>query len=284
MNPSVAILIVNYNGASFIMKAVESALAQRYDGLVEIVVVDNASTDDSITLLRTIPGIRLLENDANRGYGAGVNFALPSITADYIAFLNPDAQALPAWLASMIPFMVERKIEIASSIISAGSETYFASGRYFAALGVSVDSPKVRDEVDWVTGCALVASRAALELLGGFDDGFFLYYEDVDLCLRARQRGLSLKVLREALVDHPHSGGSANALGRRRKLEIFYHSRGRLIGKHVSPWLRYPALFAALVLAAFRNGIPIAWMGGITRALLRGFRSTCGVSPSEAFT
>jgi len=277
-NPSVTILIVNYNGLSYVMKAIDSALEQQYDGPLQIVVVDNASTDDSLTLLRQTSGIRLIANDSNRGYGAGVNVALPSISTEYIAFLNPDARARPEWLETMIPFMMKGDIALASSIISAGSETYFASGRYFAALGVSVDSHERREETDWITGCALVASRAALSSLDGFDDGFFLYYEDVDLCLRARKRGLRLKIFQEPLVDHPDRGSSTNALGRR-KMEIIYESRGRLIGKHVAFAMRIPALAAALALAAFHNRIPLAWMIPITRALVRGFRNALRESP-----
>jgi GT2 family glycosyltransferase len=277
-NPSVTILIINYNGVSFVTKAIESALEQRYDGPLEIVVVDNGSTDDSRVLLRSIAGIRLIENESNRGYGAGVNFALPSIHTDYVAFLNPDARARPEWLATVIPFMVKGEIDLASSIISAGSQTYFASGRYFATLGVSLESHERRDESDWLTGCALVASLSALRSLDGFDDGFFLYYEDVDLSLRARKNGLRLKVLQEVLVDHPDRGSSTNALGSR-KMEIVYESRGRLIRKHVTALMRPPALAAALALAAFRNGIPLASMIPITRALVRGFRSAGHLSP-----
>jgi GT2 family glycosyltransferase len=228
--------------------------------------------------LRQISGIRLIENGSNDGYGAGVNVALKSISTEYVAFLNPDARARPEWIATMIPFMMEGDIALASSIISAGSETYFASGRYYAALGVSVDSHEPRDETDWITGCALVASRAALTSLGGFDDGYFLYSEDLDLCLRARRRGLRLKILQVPLVDHPDRGSSTNALGRR-KMEIIYESRGRLIAKHVTFGMRLPALATALILA-FRNRIPLKWMIPITRALVRGFRNALrGSSP-----
>jgi GT2 family glycosyltransferase len=278
VSPSVTILIVNYNGLNFVMNAIDSALGQRYDGPFEVVVVDNASTDGSLTLLRGISGIRVIESGLNGGFGAGVNVALPSLQTDYVAFLNPDAQAKPEWLSRIVPFMLNGNIALASSIISAGAETYFASGRYFAALGVSVDSHERRDETDWLTGCALVASLEAIKSLGGFDEGYFLYYEDVDLCLRARARGLRLKVLQEPLVDHPERGGSTNALGRR-KMEIIYESRGRLIGKHVAVPLRLPALSAALALAAFRNGIPISWMMPITRALIRGFVASLRKSP-----
>ncbi len=275
MNPSVTILIVNYNGASYVATAIDSARGQRYDGPLEIVVVDNASTDDSLAMLRAVPGIRLIEHDANGGYGAGVNVALPSIRSDYVAFLNPDARAQPEWLATLIPFMLEGDVALGSSIISAGDDTYFACGQYFASLGVSVDLHRPRAETDWLTGCAMVASCTALAALGGFDAGFFLYYEDVDLCLRARDRGLRLKVFPEALVDHPEMGRSTNALGRK-KMEIIYESRGRLIRKHVALWMRLPALTAALLLAAFRNGIPLAWMMPVARALLRGFRMASG--------
>jgi GT2 family glycosyltransferase len=280
VSPSVTILIVNYNGVSFVTKAIESALAQQYVGRLEIVVVDNGSTDDSVALLRNIRGIRLIENESNHGYGAGVNFALPSINTDYIAFLNPDAKAKPEWLATVIPFMMKGEIAFASSIISAGSGTYFASGRYFGALGVSFESHDLRNESDWLTGCALVASLSALRSLDGFDEGFFLYYEDVDLCLRARQRGLRLKVVQDALVDHPYRGSSTNALGSRR-MEIVYESRGRLIRKHVTTLMQLPALVTALALAAFRNGIPLASMIPMTRALFRGFRNAGRHSPSR---
>lgn len=278
MSPGVSIVIVNYNGVEYVLDAIASARAQRYDGPLEIVVVDNASSDESLRLLRATPGIALIENATNAGFGAGVNVALRAVASEYIALLNPDARAEPDWLSRTIPWMRAGKIDLASSIIGAGTETYFAGGRFFAALGTTQVLRKATASVDWITGCALVATRAAFERTGGFDEHFFLYYEDVDLCLRARAAGLRVGVLAERLVDHPQHGRSTDTLGSR-KIEIAFYARGRLIGKHVRGWKLAPALLFASVVSPLRTGAGWKATFAMRRSLRRGFRSVRGPVP-----
>ena len=271
VNPSVAVVIVNYNGVAYVAEAIESALAQDYGGSIEVIVVDNASNDGSPEEIRGIPHVRLIENPTNVGFGAAVNVAIRATDADYVALLNPDARAEPHWLSRMIPWMRSHDIDLASSVVAAGSETWFAGGRFFETLGATLVRKEATGETDWISGCALVANRFALNALGGFDEGFFLYYEDVDLSLRARAAGMRLRVLAETLVDHPAHGRSTNTLGRR-KAEIGFYARGRLIGKHVTGWKRLPALAFATVLAPLHNGIDRATFVPVAGSLIRGFR------------
>jgi len=267
--PNVSVLIVNYNGADFVRTAIESARAQRYDGTVEIVVVDNASTDASLDLLHSVPGIELIVSDRNAGFGGGVNLGARAARGEFLALLNPDASAHPDWLAAVVPWMVRGKIDFGSTAVYAGPHPWFDGGRFLRPLGATAVQ---RGASDWVSGCALVAGSAAFRALGGFDEGFFLYFEDVDLCLRARTAGYRVGVLERPLVDHPKDGRSSANLGRR-KAEIGFYSRGRLLAKHTPrAWQPMALTYTALV-APLKNGVSLRHLPAVARAVERGRRS-----------
>jgi len=277
MNPSVSVIIVNFNGADYVFDAIESALRQRYDGTVEVIVVDNGSTDDSPRLLAERRDIRLIRNPSNGGFGAGANVALSSVSTDFIALLNPDAHAAPDWLSEIVPWMRDGGIDFASSVISAGSATYFAGGRFVETLGATLEIPAFTGKTDWLSGCALVATRSAMTSLDFFDDGFFLYYEDVDLTLRAVRSGFRLGIFPKTLVDHPAHGRSTGTLGGR-KAEIAYYSRGRLVAKHVRGWRQWTALAFGLTISPLRNRVGWGSLFRVGSATLRGFRQGRAVS------
>ena len=279
--PSIAVIIVNYNGSGYVHKAVGSALQQQYDGKMEIIVVDNASTDDSLAQLRATSGIKLVENAKNTGFGAGVNAGIRSTEHDFIALLNPDAYAKPQWLATTVRWMCEGDVHLASSVISAGRDTWFARGRFVEMLGTTFVQRNT-GKTDWVSGCALIASRSAMDILAGFDEQFFLYYEDVDLSLRARAAGLNVRVLAETLVDHPEHGRSTTGLGRH-KSEIAFYSRGRLIAKHVHGWRVVTALALAIASIPVRLGPDAISIAAATRSLFRGFSSATSRDAKTVF-
>ena len=272
MSPSVSIVIVNYNGAQYVLSSIESALAQHYDGALDVIVLDNRSTDDSVEVLRAVSGIRLIENETNAGFGGGVNRAVADSEAEFIALLNPDAIAHPEWIAKVVPWMLERRIDLASSIVSAGERVWFAGGTFVVPLGTPLVRRRFAASTDWLSGCALIVRRDAFLGLAGFDEAFFLYCEDVDLSLRARVAGHRLAVFPDALVDHPSDGKSTNQLGRKKTL-VVYASRGRLIAKSVpAPWRPSALAFTALV-SPLLYGVALSGLAAVADAVLSGYRA-----------
>ena len=268
--PSVCVIIVNYNGVDYVRRSIESAIAQEYDGDVTVVVVDNDSTDASLPLLRGIDSIEILESARNDGFASAANRAAHASAAEYLAFLNPDAIADATWLAKLIPWMQLTATDVASSIVGAGAGVYFAGARYVKFFGTTVVYTSLRERTDWVSGCALVVRRDAFVAIRGFDERYFLYYEDVDFCLRARARNFTIGVLPESLVEHPRHGMSTNALGTK-KAEIAFTSRGRFIATY-TPCLTQPfALFIAMTFSPLGNGVRGAGLLRIARAVLRGY-------------
>jgi len=241
----VRVIIVNWNGGDFIGAAIDSVRRQTLPA--ELIVVDNASTDGSPERLEPMEHVTLVRNGTNSGFGAGANVGARGAASDFLAFLNPDAEAAPHWLERLTEWMTKEGIELAGSYIGAGSRYYFTRGEWIGWRGAALNDTRIdSSSADWINGCAMVISRAAFERLGGFDERFFLYCEDADLSFRARIQGLRIGVLRERLVEHESHGRSTGTLGDQ-KAKIAFESRGRLIGKH-SPLMALPI---AVVTQAF---------------------------------
>jgi N-acetylglucosaminyl-diphospho-decaprenol L-rhamnosyltransferase len=285
VNVRARIVVVNYNGADYVRTSIESALAQSVP--CEVVVVDNASTDGSpAAIASACPAARIVANDGNRGFAHGANvgaLAKTEATPDYVAFLNPDAIAAPAWIERLTDWMEREDVDVASSVVSSDGRAFFAGGRWLPFLGTSLTRFEFAGEpADWVSGCALVVKTPAFETLGGFDSAYFLYCEDVDLSLRAAAAGLRVGVFPEALVAHPEPGRSADALGSLRKRCIAQSSKGRLVRRFV-PWFALPTalLFTCLVSPAL-NGASLGDYPALLRAFREGFNDAEPLPPSRS--
>jgi GT2 family glycosyltransferase len=264
-----SIVIVNYNGAEFIETSIRTAAAQPG---CDVIVVDNASTDDSLRVLRAIPGIRLIANDCNPGFGGGANLGAAAASGEFVAFLNSDALADARWIATIAPWMDANGFDLASSVVTSFGKVWFAGGRWIPALGAALTSHRPMPECDWVSGCALVARRTAWERLGGFDERYFMYFEDVDLCLRARAAGFRVGVHPGALVTHDVPGRSAAALGFR-KLRIGYRSKGRLAARFVPRALLPFACAFQCSVSPLGQGVPPKRLPEIWQEFFSGLRS-----------
>jgi GT2 family glycosyltransferase len=254
------IIIVDTNDGAFIGDAVESALRQTVS--CEVVIVDNASTDGSAEQLSSIPGVRVIARGSNDGFGAAVNTGAADATTQFIALLNPDAQALPEWLGTMTQWMNEERVDVACSYVAARDGYYFTRGRFWRWLGGTTDdrTPNTDGGTDFINGCALVIRSEVFQRLGGFDEGFFLYCDDVDLSLRAIALGYRIRVCPRTLVRHDYHGSSTKALGSRKWFHAFA-SRGRLVAKHC-PLFTLPIAF---IVQAFI--VPVRFAGGVRAAL-----------------
>jgi N-acetylglucosaminyl-diphospho-decaprenol L-rhamnosyltransferase len=274
MNPRTRIVVVTYNAGAFVDAAIDSALGQ--SRACEVVVVDNASTDGSVERLRArYPNVAIVARSENSGFAHAVNAGVRLDTGnrpDFVALLNPDALALPDWIETMTAWMDARTIDLASSVVSAGDSTYFAGGSWRPFLGLAQTHFAFAGErAQWVSGCAMVVRSELFERIGGFDEDYFLYSEDVDFSMRAAAAGARLGIYEKPLVDHPHPGKSTNALGALSKRRIAMTSRGRLL-RRFSRGVSIPSavLFQMLVSPAL-NGASLRDYPVLARAFLEGF-------------
>ena len=240
--PPVSIIVLNWNSRVFLNSCLSSLTAQKYPEFT-ITVVDNASTDDSVAFIRRhFPGVHLLANRQNLGFAAGMNVALGQLNSDVAVLFNPDAVVADDWLQHLVtPIMEDDRIGIA------GCKIFYPDGKRLQHAGGYITHPRaspahygldendigqydsVRD-VEYVTGAAMALRRTALEEVGLFDEGFFLYYEEVDLCLRVAGRGYRVVYVPDAVVLHEESGLAKK--GSMAYLRQMHASRWRFLLKH----------------------------------------------------
>ena len=262
MTPDVSAIVVAYRCAAFLPSCLDALDAAAGGLSLERIVVDNGSDDGAGTIVTTRGGIRLLVNDRNRGFAAAANQGTRAARAPFFLFLNPDARLAPATLPLLVTALEERKhAGLASPRLlfpdgrpqpSAWLEPTLAT-LAFEALLLRNLSPRSRFdhltppeeggpiEVPVIAGTCLLARRSSFDQLGGFDESFFLYYEDFDLCLRARGVGwLSLLVPAATAV---HERGGSAFQDRADFWRRFHEGRDLLICKHFRGGRRQLARF-----------------------------------------
>jgi GT2 family glycosyltransferase len=211
--PDVSIVIVTWNGRQYLEACLRAAEAQR-DVSAEIVLVDNASTDETVPFVRSLfPRVRIVQLGRNQGFAGGSNEGAREARGRFLAFLNNDAVPEPGWLATLC-----RGIDLPSGfalatsrivyrhdptiIDSAGDGLFRAGGAFKWHHGDSTAAADRGAEVFGVCGAACLVARTVFEELGGFDADFFASHEDVDLSYRARLLGYRCRYVPDAVVRH----------------------------------------------------------------------------------
>ncbi len=243
--PSASIVVVSYNTSAYIAECIDSLLALDYPD-VEIIVVDNASTDGSVDLIkRRYPQVELVELSENKGFAGGASVGLFIARGDILATVNPDVRLDPGWMRAVAVTLARPDVGIV------GSRILYPDGRTIQHAGGIVHYPLAttdhigRGEIDrgqynlektvsFVTGAALAMRRDVGYLLNFFDEVFFpMYYEDVDLCWRAECEGLQTIYQPQALAYHRESVTIDRKAVR---YYGFYHAnRLRFVVKNYSP-------------------------------------------------
>lgn len=208
-----SIIIVTYNSADFIADCLSSVLAS--EGVtLEAFVVDNASADEGAKLVRErFPGVRLIANSANVGFGAANNRALPFCSGRYIVLLNPDTTVEADSFSLMAKFMDgHTEVGLAGPKVENpdGTRQDSVSYRYPGERFGGADLGELPGVVAAVLGACQIARAELLRSINGFDEDFFLYGEDQDLCLRVRRAGFEVGFIPEAVIMH-HGGHSERA-------------------------------------------------------------------------
>ncbi|NLZ24534.1 glycosyltransferase family 2 protein [Candidatus Dojkabacteria bacterium] len=232
------VVIVNHNGKKLLQRSI-SSLLNTESVVFDICVVDNNSSDDSVDFLKKeYPGILLVKSSKNLGYGRAHNLAYQYYpNYDYYLFLNNDITVSPNWLDSMFTLLkqkesigvvgpkilLSKKREGKYVINSAGMDIdkhYLAYDRYEGEYDSSKYS--ITEEVDGICGAVMLIPKEVFEKVKGFHPKMFLYYEDVDLCLRIRDKGYHIYYCGNSVVYHEHMA-STEGMGsyRRNRMNIF---------------------------------------------------------------
>jgi len=222
-----SVIVVSYNTREILRACLERLFAVTQDIPLEVIVVDNASRDGSADMVETaFPQVILQRSDINLGFAAANNVGFRIATGDTILLLNPDALIEPGAVQRSLAYMAaDPRIGMGGGLLLDKEGKWQPSARQFPSLlneflvlsGLAARFPKSRFfgrfdrtwddsqhavEVDWVPGAFTLIRRSALEAVGYFDERFFLYYEEVDLCRRFREAGWSIWYWPDAVIRH----------------------------------------------------------------------------------
>lgn len=238
--PELSVIIVNWNGGDLLLSCLR-ALSAATEGISsELWLVDNASTDGSLQRAHAEhPRARMTENKANLGFARAVNQAMAQAGGAFVLLLNPDVEIDARALGRLLEVMrSDPRIGIVgcSSIDAGGRQVpgYEMSFPGQRAKTVSQQSGEGKD-VAWVSGASMLGRREMVAEIGMLDERFFMYYEDVDWCYRARAAGWRVVTVTDAVVRHQLGGASAQVSPAVTKLRADI-SRLRFYRKHYPRW------------------------------------------------
>lgn len=225
-NKSVAIVILNYNGKTFLEKFLPGVI--EYSGKHKVIVADNQSTDDSLSYLNAnFPQIECIVNASNGGFAKGYNDALKKVEADYYILLNSDIEVTLNWVEPLLETAlrtgavgVQPKVRSQinpSKFEHAGAaggyldvNFYpFCRGRIFEEVEEDLGQYNSEQEIFWATGACLLIDAKVYHEVGGLDEDFFAHMEEIDLCWRLKKMGYKFMVQPKSIVYHV-GGGTLN--------------------------------------------------------------------------
>lgn len=259
----ISVAIINYNTPEITLACISSILAGENRGK-EIIVVDNNSTDDSVSIIRQkFPDVKVIVSPDNAGYGSAANLALQSSIGSYLLLLNSDTELLPNTINQLEAYLTRSETALPKlgilgpkilnfdgtlqpSVFNYPTPIFLAL--YESGLGNLLSRTCLFKkyyrpawdhcgdlDVSWLLGAALVINKEAVKTVGGFDPDFFMYMEETDLCMRMNKHGWAVRFSDQAQLKH--MGGhttnlykSQMALQYFRSLMIFYskhYSKGR---------------------------------------------------------
>jgi GT2 family glycosyltransferase len=278
VTPDVAAVLVNYNAGDELRTALQSIAEEMGGRAWEAVVVDNASTDGSESSASEFaPEVRLLRNAVNVGFGRGINQGVAASSAPVVLIMNPDCRLTPGAIAAMCgelqshptcavvgPRVLDPDGSVQGSargdpdmltgvfgrtgLLRSFFPTSAAATRNVVTERVANGEPSV--VVDWVSGACMLVRRSAFDLVRGFDERYFMYWEDADLCRRLRSRGFDVRYAPAATAVHRvgHSSQTARAAS----IKAFHASAYRYYTTHVATAVFDPRRPFARMLLALR--------------------------------
>lgn len=271
--PSVAVVILNWNGKTFLEKFLPSVCRSTY-GNLQLVLADNASTDDSVAFVQAnYPAVRIVQNPRNDGFAGGYNDALAHVEADIYVLLNQDVEVEPGWIEPVVALMEsDRRIAACQPKMRAYHqpdefEYAGAAGGWMDVLGYTFcrgrilyttekDQGQYDDVQDifWATGAALFIRSSCYHEVGGFDRDFFAHMEEVDLCWRLQRAGYRICYCPDSKVFHV--GGGSLPQGNPRKLYLNFRNNLMMLWKNLHSedrWIVLSQRFFLDILAAVKS-------------------------------
>jgi GT2 family glycosyltransferase len=249
----VAIVILNWNGRGFMEKFLPSVLQTTYSDY-ELIVADNASSDDSIDFLeKNYPSVRIIRLNENFGFAKGYNEALKQVKADYYMLLNSDVEVEPGWLEPMVRLLDNNK-EIAAcqpKLLSFSDKKMFeyagAAGGWIDHYGYPFSKGRVfetceqdhgqydqQERIFWATGAALFIRSQVFHDMKGFDEYFFAHMEEIDLCWRIQLAGHQIYSCPSSVAYHV--GGGTLPQGSPRKTFLNFRNNHIMLYKNLDWW------------------------------------------------
>ena len=273
MNYNIKILILNWNGSDVLMRCLESVYNIDYDNF-DVIVVDNGSSDDSIiNIHNNFPEVQIVALNHNYGYSKGYNkaFGLVDNSEDsFFMLLNNDTVvdknilnhfidacntigSKECILGPKIYYMDDK------SIWYSGGEVDLSLGilRHKGIRGKDFDSDSLED-TGYITGCCMFTHKSNINKLGGFDESFNMYCEDVDLSLRALSEDIRCIYVPQASIWHEVSNSFGSEFNVN-KISLKFFSSWKLFSKHLSPWMRYYG-FLLLLIRSLISGIKLLFI------------------------
>ena len=258
--PSVAIVILNWNGKKYLEQFLPSVLQTTYQNY-RLIVADNASSDESIEFLQNnYPQVELIRLSINYGFAKGYNEALKQVQADYYVLLNSDVEVTPAWIEPIMSLLETEPGAVACQpkLLAYRDKHLFeyagAAGGWLDGFGYPFSRGRVFDvceedkgqydapqEVFWASGAALFIKSNAFHELDGFDEFFFAHQEEIDLCWRLQLKGYRIFCCPQSVVYHV--GGGTLPKGNSRKTFLNFRNNHIMLSKNLplsERWWKIP--------------------------------------------
>ena len=257
MSIDLSIIIVSFNARPDLERCLESLHAAPPDALHEILVVDNGSTDGSAAAARRWPGVRVIEVGSNAGFARANNIGIHASTGTNLLLLNSDTLVPPAAIDRLLAELA-REPDVAAAgprLVDGSGRAELSYGRMIGPLnelrqqwrarGGAVEAlTRRRGYPDWVSGACLLVRRADADAVGGLDERYFMYTEDVDFCAALRARGRRILFTPDVEVVHLRGRSAASAPAATR--DAYQRSRIAFYEKHHPGWVPFLKLYLRL--------------------------------------
>ncbi|WP_045221594.1 glycosyltransferase family 2 protein [Desulfonatronum thioautotrophicum] len=275
----ISVVIVSYNTRDILRQCLNALFAHSSDVEMEVFVVDNDSRDGSPAMVRQeFPQITLMANGVNLGFAAANNQAFALARGEFILLLNPDAFVKEGAIAKALEFLRQtplcgicggRIVDDEGRVRPSARRFPNVLAKFFALSGLSSRYPESpvfnwRDfggfahdrvrEVDWVPGTFTLLRRKMLAEIGNFDERFFMYYEETDLCLRAKKAGWQVWFLPDAVVEH--IGGASSQT---RQDKAFDQTSSQVVNFRVRSEYLYYRKHGGIVSVLANAGLELVW-------------------------
>jgi len=264
--PQVSIIVLTYNNYKITLSCLDAIKKYTKNFSTEIIIIDNHSKPQDFQLLKN--GLKIFNNfryqlirlPKNMGFSKASNIGAKKALGKYLVFINNDVQVTEGWLKPLISFLNKNPNVAACQpkIRSFKQKNFFdyaggaggfldmfgypfTRGRVFDSIEKDVGQYNTNKEITWASGACLVINKQCFQQIKGFDEYFFAYNEEVDLCIRLRQKGYRIYCVPKSVVFHYGAYTSNKNLAQ--KIYLMHHNNLYLILKHYSLWPYFPIIF-----------------------------------------